>query len=137
MADIQKYTTPTLLLVEDEIAHADLIIRLLPLNVLGIHVFDGEEALAFLDRGHVPTLILLDLNLPRMTGLEVLRAIRDRADTAKQPVVIMSTSDSPVDVQSAYEAGANGYVVKPFNFVEYEHTISTITKYWLGINVIG
>jgi two-component system, chemotaxis family, response regulator Rcp1 len=101
-------------------------------------VSDGEQALAYLRRedGFAdvprPDLVLLDLNLPRKNGLEVLRELRSDPDLACVPVIMLTTSSARQDVLEAYSAGANCFVVKPLELDEFMELIGAIRSFWLG-----
>jgi DNA-binding response OmpR family regulator len=103
---------------------------------------DGEEALDCLyrrgefqtrDAGN-PMLVLLDLKMPKLNGLEVLSQIRADAQFKCMPVVVFSSSRQETDVTNSYELGANAYVVKPVNFRDFTTAIKAIKMFWLGIN---
>ena len=97
---------------------------------------DGPKALEYLSGAEeLPALILLDLNLPGMHGLEVLERIRSDPRTRRQPVVILSTSGEDRERQAAYDLGANGYVRKPDDFVEFTRVIRELERYWVGMNL--
>ncbi len=137
---------PKILLVEDEQAHADLIMIAMEQHELGndvIHVKDGEEALDFLFRQgkyskqgceDVPNLILLDLRLPKVDGLEVLTRIKSDDELKKIPVVILTTSASEKDLFNAYENNVNSYLVKPVDYKKFRKMLETLGYYWLGYN---
>src|SRR5207237_5408569 len=103
-------------------------------------VTDGQEAIHYLrgegkyaDRGlyPLPKLIVMDIKMPRRTGFEVLEAVKgDGKPLRRIPIVIVSASDSPEDINRAYELGANAYMVKPVDFRAVEHLFSSITHYW-------
>ena len=104
---------------------------------------DGVEALEYLfpcgqpqgcDAASLPAVVLLDLKLPRVDGLEVLRRIRAQASTRFIPVVILTSSREEQDLISAYTLGANSYVRKPVDFVEFAQTVSHLGLYWLSLN---
>ncbi len=99
---------------------------------------DGAEALSFLSSNaadELPSLVLLDLNLPKMDGLEVLRQIRATERTRYIPVVILTTSDEPRDIHQGYELGTNSYVQKPVDFHVFTRKLEQIGKYWLEVNI--
>ena len=134
------------LLVEDNQQDAELTIRSLKKHKLANSVSvveDGAEALDFVfcrgkfdqrDINHPPKVIFLDLKLPRVGGLEVLRAIKQDARTRSVPVVVVTSSREDPDVKAAYELGANSYVVKPVDFESFTEAIGTLGLYWLLIN---
>ena len=106
-------------------------------------VTDGAQALDYLfARGQhagrnihdVPALVLLDLNLPKLNGREVLQAIRENPATRSLPVVVLTTSAEPMDVGSVYELGANSYIQKPVEFERFVDVVRQIGLYWLVLN---
>jgi two-component system response regulator len=133
------------LLVEDNPDHVALALRALKKCGMAWYVVvarDGVEALACLlgpgSAGSVgpedlPALVLLDLKLPRIDGLEVLRRIRSDARTRLLPVVVLSSSDEERDVVVAYSLGANSYVRKPLDFDAFVEAMRQIVGYWLGL----
>lgn len=134
------------LLVEDTIEDAELMMR--ALRKAGFandlrHLEDGPEALDYLlargsyaDRDNLcpPRLVILDLKLPRMSGLEVLRQMREEELTRTVPVVVMTSSREDSDLQEAYDLGANSYVVKPVDFGQFVDAMDRLGYYWLLIN---
>ena len=138
--------TTDILLVEDNPLEAELTLR--PLQELDptsrIDVArDGEEALDFLfGRGAfrqrsgapLPRLVLLDLNLPKLDGLEVLRAIRANSRTCMAPVVVLTSSDDPRELAQCYQLGANSCVQKPVKYQELCTALQAIGRYWLALN---
>lgn len=135
-----------ILLVEDNLDHAELVMRNMEdfqvANVI-IHVEDGEAALDYLhgrgmytDRKQfpMPHLMLLDLRLPKIDGLEVLKEIKVDATLRPLPVVILTTSDAERDMAMAYEYHANSYVTKPVNFGEFSNLLKDLGFYWLAWN---
>jgi two-component system response regulator len=134
------------LLVEDNQQDAELAIRSLKKHKLADNVSvveDGAEALDFIfcrgryserDIKHPPKVIFLDLKLPLVNGLEVLRAIKQDTRTKSVPVVVVTSSREDPDVKTAYELGANSYVVKPVDFESFTEAIGKVGIYWLQIN---
>lgn len=135
-----------ILLVEDNPRDAELTIRALMKHNLAnriVHVEDGAESLDFLfQRGKysdrlpadTPKVILLDLKLPKLNGLEVLRIIKSDERTSSIPVVVVTSSKEDPDIVAAYHLGANSYVVKPVDFSSFIESIRTIGMYWLLVN---
>ena len=130
-----------ILLVEDNPVDLDLTLRALAKRNLTnpVHVArDGEEALAWLPRWEAsepwPALILLDLKLPRVDGLEVLRHLKDHADLCAIPVVILTSSQEDRDIKKAYQLGANSYIVKPVNFDKFVDVVAQVELYWRVLN---
>ena len=135
-----------ILLVEDNPQDAELTIRALKKHNLANRLFwveDGVEALDFIfcrgkyaQRGaaHPPKVVLLDLKLPKVDGLEVLRAIKADERVCKIPVVIITSSHEDPDIQAAYNLGVNSYVVKPVNFDAFVEAMSQLGLYWLLVN---
>ena len=128
------------LLVEDDHDHAVLMLRYIERTRMGsiVHrVKDGEEALAFLRREgqHAaaprPDLILLDLHMPRMGGLEVLAEVKQHSDWKRIPVVVMTSSSHEKDVLSAYNKHANCYITKPIDIDEFIEAVRSIEEFWL------
>jgi len=135
-----------ILLVEDNPNDAELAIRALRKNKLAnnlVHVKDGEEALDFIfakgqyagrninDR---PKLVLLDLKLPKVDGLEVLRAVKSDPRTSLTPIVVLTTSKEENDVIESYKLGANSYIVKPVDFDKFVEAVRELGYYWLLLN---
>jgi CheY-like chemotaxis protein len=136
----------TILLVEDNYDHAELVRRSLEGHRIAnrlYHVPDGETALDYLNqRGEysdpakspVPHLILLDLRLPKMDGLEVLREIKGSEKLRKALVVVLTSSSSETDLDMAYENLANSYLVKPVDFEKFSKLLDDLGFYWLAWN---
>lgn len=135
-----------ILLVEDNDAHAELVMRGLKehrvINRI-THVSDGEEALDYLlhreeyadpESSPVPHLILLDLRLPKVDGLEVLQTIKQTEELLSIPVVILTTSEAERDVAQAYQYHANSYLVKPVDFTNFTKLMDDLGYYWLAWN---
>ena len=135
-----------ILLVEDNMDDAEMTIHALRKNNLAnklIHMKDGEEALDFLfgtgnfigrDVNLKPSLILLDLKMPKIDGLEVLERVKSNEATKKIPVVILTSSKEDPDVSKCYELGANSYIVKPVEFESFMKAVSELGMYWLILN---
>jgi len=131
-----------ILLVEDDPDHEALAIRALrKANVANeIQVaHDGAEALEYLDAAAngvktLPQLVLLDLKLPKVEGLEVLRSIRAAEKTALLPVVVLTSSDEEKDIVSSYRLGVNSYIRKPVNFSDFAEATRQLGMYWLLLN---
>ena len=135
-----------ILLVEDNSYDAEMTIRALKkMNLANslVRVEDGGEALDFLfGRGayssreitNRPRLILLDIKMPRIDGIEVLRQIKSDEATKMIPVVVMTSSKEDQDVVTSYQLGANGYVVKPVDFEGFARAVSSLGFYWLLTN---
>lgn len=126
----------SILLVEDNAADVELTIEALRgarvLNRLS-HVWDGVAAMEHLRSQPQPDLIVLDLNMPRMDGREVLQAIRGDAKLKLIPVVVLTTSVSEADVFATYGLGANAYVVKPVDFTQFIDAVRSIETFWLSV----
>src|ERR1700733_2384405 len=136
-----------ILLVEDNQDDMDLALHALRREKLANNIFvvrDGEEALDFLFcRGafdhrsfdHPPKLVLLDLKLPKVDGMEVLKQVKSDPRTKTIPIVIMTSSKEERDLVSGYKLGANSYIQKPVDFDQFRETVKTIGLYWLVINL--
>ncbi|NMG21385.1 response regulator [Brasilonema bromeliae] len=136
----------TILLVEDNPDDEALAIRALKRNHISneiVVVHDGVEALDYLfgtgvyagrDISLKPTVILLDLKLPRIDGIEVLRRLREDERTKLLPVVILTTSSEEQDMLNSYSLGCNSYVRKPVNFIEFTEAVRQLGMYWLLMN---
>jgi CheY-like chemotaxis protein len=135
----------TILLVEDNPSDEALTLRALKKNNIGndiVVAHDGAEALDYLlmrrsapsSARALPQLVLLDLKLPKIDGLEVLRRIRADERTRLLPVVILTSSGEERDIVNGYGLGANGYVRKPVDFVQFAEAVRQLGLYWLVIN---
>lgn len=135
-----------ILLVEDNPDDVALTLRALKKNNIANEVViagDGEEALEYLmatgkyagrNVADVPQVVLLDLKLPKMGGLEVLRAVRADPRTRLQPVVVLTSSSEERDIISGYELGANSYIRKPVDFDQFLEAVRQLGLYWLVLN---
>jgi CheY-like chemotaxis protein len=135
-----------ILLVEDNPDHAELITRSLKDHRVAnrvYHVADGEEAQDYLFRRGAyaephtsprPHVILLDLRLPKIDGLELLKEIKTSSELKKTPVVVLTTSRAEQDVVEAYEYHANSYLVKPLDFDKFNQLMEDLGFYWMGWN---
>lgn len=127
-----------ILLVEDNPNDAELTTRALKQRNLAnqLHVCrDGAEALEYIARVNgVPKVILLDLKLPKIDGLEVLRRLKSEDRTKTIPVVVLTSSREEPDIERAYALGANSYIVKPVDFDAFARAVSDVGLYWLLLN---
>ena len=136
-----------ILLVEDNPSDAELTLLALKKVHIANKVFlvnDGDEALDFLfargkftgrEQDQNPKVILLDLNLPKVSGLEVLRSIKTSEKLKNIPVVVLTSSKEDLDIRQCYELGANSYVVKPIGFENFLKAVSELGIYWLLVNL--
>jgi two-component system response regulator len=141
--------TTTILVVEDNPDDVALTLRALKKNNIGNKVFvarDGVEALDFLfcrnsfadrDPHDLPQLTLLDISLPKINGMEVLRRLRADQRTRQLPIVIFSSSNEERDLAECYKSGANSYVRKPVSFDQFEEAIRQLGNYWLQLNEVS
>jgi two-component system response regulator len=135
-----------ILLVEDNQDDEELTIRTLRKNNVMNEIVvarDGAEALDFLfgtgkfkdmEKSDLPEIIMLDIKLPKVSGLEVLGKIRANEKTRLLPVVILTSSDEEKDLIESYELGANSYVRKPVDFLQFQNAVQQLAVYWLLIN---
>lgn len=141
-------TDVDILLIEDNHDEAELTIRSLrkiDTRSRLVHIDDGAEALDFIfarnkyasrNVGHAPKMILLDLKLPKVNGLEILKQLKSNEITKKTPVILLTSSKEERDIEEGYGYGANSYVVKPNSFESYTKAISELGHYWMQINEI-
>lgn len=144
--NIENFQNVDILFIEDNHLDAELALRALKRSNMSSTVYrveDGVEALDFIfHRGiyaaradsPLPKVILLDLKLPRINGLEVLRAIKADERTRSLPVVIFTSSREDPDIQAAYALGVNSYVIKPVDFDFFMETMKNLGVYWLLVN---
>jgi two-component system, response regulator len=133
--------TGAILLVEDNPDDVELTLRAFKQHNLTNEIIvarDGAEAeeLLYGEEGRIPlpTLILLDLKLSKLNGLEILKSLREHTSTALVPVVILTSSVEEEDIVSAYESGANSYIRKPVDFSDFVAAIKQVGMYWLLVN---
>lgn len=132
-----------ILLVEDNPLDIDLTLRAFKkqglLNPVVV-VRDGEEAVSWIarwDKGEpLPNIILMDLKLPKINGLEVLRRFKQQPKLKLVPIVVLTSSSQDKDISTAYEYGANSYIVKPVDFDKFVSVAAEIEIYWLGTTVL-
>jgi len=138
-------STIDILLVEDNPQDVELTMRTLKKHHVANRIFvvtDGEEALDFLycrnqyekRCNHLPKVIFLDIKLPKLNGLEVLKVIKSDDHMRHIPVVMLTSSVEDPDIKAAYDLGANSYVVKPVDFGNFSETINSLGMYWLVVN---
>ena len=130
-----------ILLVEDNPMDVDLTLRAFQRRRISNTILvarDGEEALAWLPRWLAgepwPAVILLDLKLPKVDGLELLRQLKQHPTLCVIPVVVLTTSAEAVDLQAAYQLGANSYIVKPVDFEKFMDVSEKVDLYWTVVN---
>lgn len=135
-----------ILIVEDNPDHMELTV--LTLEDLGVKAEiamarDGAEALDFLfgqgvhagrDTERKPSFILLDMKLPKLSGLDVLRSVRSNPITKLVPVIMLTSSSEQSDMQACYQSGANSFVRKPVDFADFTEKLDRLQAYWLGVN---
>ena len=139
----QRNSHQPILLVEDNPLDIDLTRRAFkkqkltnPLDIAR----DGEEAISWISRWEagepLPLIILLDLKLPKIGGLEVLRKYKEQPGIKNIPIVVLTSSSLDIDITTAYEYGANSYIVKPVNFEKFVDVATEIEMYWLGTTLL-
>jgi len=139
-------TFRTILIIEDESSDAALLLRGFEkaqiLNPV-VHLTNGDDALRYLagkgeysDRKKhpLPALMLLDLKLPGMTGIQLLQWMRVQGEIKRIPVVVLTSDENPDTINAAYDLGANSYLVKPGNAAEINRMVQTIQRYWMKLN---
>jgi len=143
---LNTMTQKRILLAEDSCRDAEITLAALEAQNLGHEVAivrDGAEALDYLyhrgdysDVVHVrPLVVILDLNMPRVNGLEVLRQIKADPNLRSVPVAMLSSSREEMDLEQSYRLGANSYVVKPVSFQLFLKSVGQLVTFWLGLNV--
>jgi two-component system, response regulator len=142
-----NHNSVEVLLVEDNLNDAELTIRELRKHHMAnnlFHVKDGEEALDFIfgegkyadsrDLFYRPKVVLLDIQMPKVNGIEVLQKVKSDPRTRTTPIVILTSSKEDPDIQKCYDLGANSYIVKPVNFESFAEAIRNLGFYWLLLN---
>lgn len=132
---------PPILLVEDNPMDLDLTLRAFSKKNFSnqVHIArDGEEALAFIPRWEageaLPAVVLLDINLPKINGLEVLRQLKNHERFRRIPVVVLTSSKEDKDLKTAYDLGVNSYIEKPVSFNKFMEVAEQIELYWCVLN---
>jgi two-component system, response regulator len=135
-----------ILLVEDNSGDAEMTIRALKKKGIGnnvVHLKDGAEAIDFVfgtgkyenrNVNHKPKIILLDLKMPKVSGIEVLKTLKSDERTKAIPVIVLTSSQEDPDIKVCYELGVNSYIVKPVGFENFTKAISELGVYWLLLN---
>ncbi|MGE4545372.1 MAG: response regulator [Pedobacter sp.] len=135
-----------ILLAEDDPAHAEIVRRNMENSRIANrleHVMDGQKALDYLYRRNGfsdpaksprPGLILLDLRMPKVDGIEVLTTVKSDPELARIPIVVLTTSAAEMDIAKAYDHHANSYLVKPVDFSQFTELLETLGYYWLAWN---
>lgn len=128
-------TTKPVLIVEDDDIHAATVKRALKeLNVTNeiVRMANGDEALKYLENqgSKMPCVILLDLNMPKMSGIEFLKIMKSGDRLRQIPVIVMTTSDEKHDIVESFKLGVAGYVVKPFSYKDFVEQIRIVNLYW-------
>ncbi len=138
---MEQKVNPRILLVEDNRGDIRLTQEALKESQLDIHldvVMDGEQALDFLFKRNkyidsvTPHIILLDLNLPKKTGLDVLKEVKSHDTLKRIPIILLTTSDAAHDISRAYNLHANCYILKPVDFEDFSKVIKLIETYWFN-----
>ncbi len=129
-----------ILVVEDNLADVELIklvLKNLDARTEILHFFNGQELLDHLQGAplHEVGVILLDLNMPKLGGIDVLKAFQQKEEYKKLPVVVFTSSAHQSDVSSCYSLGANAYVTKPIDINEFDEVIKTIACFWMDFNI--
>lgn len=128
------------MLIEDNMDDAELTLRILKASNRAnytLHLQDGAEAIQFLFSAkgkQIPKLILLDLKMPRVDGLEVLRELKSDDVLKVIPVVVLTSSNEEQDITACYKLGVNAYVVKPVDYAKFTSAVTEIGGFWLGLN---
>lgn len=129
---------PDVLIIEDDPHCVELIQRAIkkaPRSVDFVSLPDGEQALEFITHlTNPPKLVILDLKIPKINGLHLISQIRPLEKLSTIPIIVFTSSKDPKDIASAYQHGANSYIVKPLEYKEFYTVVNSIMEYWLAIN---
>jgi two-component system, response regulator len=136
---MNMHSAVDILLVEDNPDDAGLAIHALKKNNLAnnlLHLHDGEEALTYLfsPEMSMPKVVLLDLKMPKVDGIEVLRRLKSDEERKVIPVVVLTSSKEEIDILESYKLGVNAYIVKPVDYEKFLGAISEIGLFWLSLN---
>lgn len=101
-----------------------------------IEAENGEKALSLLEQIELPNLIVLDLNMPKINGVEFLKILKSNKDLQYIPIIIMSTSNNHNDIKKCYEIGVSGYMIKPLHYEDYQQKITNLIQYWIHNELI-
>ena len=138
----------TLLVIEDSDEDFEAFHRMMKYTTTQCRVYrchDGDEAIDFLlhtgqyadvNSAPVPSVILLDLNLPGLSGQEVLSYVKQSESLKKIPVIVLSTSNNPKDIQGCYQTGVNSYLIKPIDAIQFKQTVQVFMEYWFNAIVL-
>lgn len=143
---MERFDAIEILLVEDNPRDAELTLRALRKSHLANNILiasDGAEAIDYLfckgkyeqrDMSHIPKIIILDLKLPKISGLEVLKIVKEDPNLSSIPVVVVTSSEEGPDIREAYRLGVNSYIVKPVDFHQFMNAMTSLGFYWLLVN---
>lgn len=146
--EAERSSSACILVVEDSDEDFEALTRMMSKLAVTNQIsrcIDGEEALDYLNQegsfknpvsAPPPSLVLLDLNLPGTDGRDVLKHIKTTEHLRRIPVIVLSTSSNPKDIQSCYDYGANSYLLKPMSLMKFKQTIQTFIEYWLNVVVL-
>jgi two-component system, response regulator len=135
----ERTASPLVLLVEDDPDDEKLILRGLASCGLVCDVkvaYDGQQAVEYLESEEpTPDLIILDMKLPKLNGIEVLQRLRKMSKVRRTPVVMLTSTKTPGLLQESYMSGVNSYLLKPPEYDSYQESVRSLARYWLGLNL--